>query len=117
MDAENIMALCIMSFVALIFIGNGISQYKSRKPVGFYTGEKPPKEEELTDVRAWNRAHGFMWSGYGILIIASWVSAVFVKNEVVSVVVTFTIIIGGLAGMIVGHHLLIKKYFVKHRQD
>jgi hypothetical protein len=31
-------------------IGIGVSQLKSRAPVGFYTGEKPPTEEELTDV-------------------------------------------------------------------
>ena len=50
---------------ALIMIGIGISQLKSRNPVGFYTGEKPPKKEQLSDVNAWNRKHGTMWIVYG----------------------------------------------------
>lgn len=116
MNVENIMALCIMSLVALIFMGIGISQFKSKVPVGFYTGEKPPKAEELIDVKGWNRGHGAMWCGYGVMIMISWLSAVFVEHETVSMVLTFVILIGGLLGMILGHHLLRKKYFVKkHR--
>lgn len=39
-----------MGIVSAIMIGIGISQIRSRDPVGFYSGEKPPKEDELIDV-------------------------------------------------------------------
>lgn len=114
MNAENVMALCIMSFVALIFIGIGISQYKSKEPVGFYSGEKPPKEEDLTDVRAWNRGHGAMWIRYGAMMIVAGVCGIVIKNETVCAVIMFVILIGGLVGMFVGHHKFVKLYLRKN---
>lgn len=113
MNAESIMALCIVCFVALIFVVLGICQYKSREPVGFYTGEKPPKEEELTDVKAWNKGHGILWGGYGVLMILAGCSAICLRNEILGAGITFMIIISGLIGIIVGHRLLVKKYMIK----
>lgn len=114
MNAENVMALCIISFVALIFIGIGISQYKSKEPVGFYSGEKPPREEDLTDVRAWNRGHGAMWIRYGVMMIAAGGCGIFIKNEALCAWITLVILIGGLIGMFVGHHKLVKMYLRKY---
>ena len=71
MNAENIFGFAIYALVALFMMGIGIVQIKSRKPVAFYSGEKPPKAEELTDVSAWNRKHGMMWLAYGIIILIS----------------------------------------------
>lgn len=59
----------IMCLTALIMIVIGMQQLKSRKPVGFYSGVKPPEEEELQDVKTWNRKHGIMWILYGCAII------------------------------------------------
>ena len=69
--AEIIIMFIIFGIVSLIMIGIGISQLRSTKPVGFYTGEKPPREDELTDVQAWNKKHGMMWVFYGIIIMIS----------------------------------------------
>ena len=55
---ENIVGLVIYLAVASVMIGIGISQLRSKKPVAFYSGEKPPGEEELSDVKAWNQKHG-----------------------------------------------------------
>lgn len=113
MNAENVITLCIMCLVALIFIGLGISQYRSKKPVGFYSGEKPPKKEELTDVKAWNRKHGVMWFGYGVMLILSGVLFLVVDNETVCMIIMFGIMIGGLIGLFVGDYWLRKKYLIK----
>ena len=57
--AEYIISLVIFSLVTIVMIIIGISQMRSKKPVGFYSGEKPPREEELSDVVAWNKKHGY----------------------------------------------------------
>ena len=67
--AEHIILFVILCLTAFIMIGIGISQLKSTRPVGFYTGVKPPEEKQLRDVRAWNRKHGIMWIVYGSAII------------------------------------------------
>ena len=51
MTASAIITLIIYLMVAAIMIGIGISQLGSSSPVGFYSGEKPPKEDELTNVQ------------------------------------------------------------------
>lgn len=43
-------------------------------PVGFYTGEEPLQESELTDVREWNRKHGNLWIAYGAVILLSYLA-------------------------------------------
>ena len=55
MTAENIIGFVIYALVALFMMGIGIVQLKSKDPVGFYSGEKPPKAENITDVKAWNK--------------------------------------------------------------
>ena len=45
--------LVISLLVSLIFIILGIRQYRAEKPVAINTGEKPPREDELTSVTEW----------------------------------------------------------------
>lgn len=64
----DFISLAIYGGVAALMIGIGISQLRSKKPVGFYSGVKPPREDELSDVGAWNKKHGIMWIIYGAII-------------------------------------------------
>lgn len=66
---ENIIAFVMFLFVSIIMIIIGVSQIKSKEPVGFYTGEKLPKKEQLLDMEVWNKKHGYMWIVYGFAII------------------------------------------------
>ena len=50
--AGTIISGVIFCVVALIMFGIGISQLRSKDPVGFYTGVKPPQKEQLSDVHA-----------------------------------------------------------------
>lgn len=54
----TIVYLVISLLVSLIFIILGISQYRAEKPVAINTGEKTPREDELTSVAEWNHRHG-----------------------------------------------------------
>ena len=109
--ADIILPAFIYAYVALIMIAIGIMQYKSKKPTGFYTGETPPKAEQLTDVTAWNHRHGRMWIVYGILIIISFLSGLLIPHEAVSALLPIVIILGALPVMILYHHKLKNKYF------
>lgn len=60
----EIIAFIVWTIVALFFVGIAISARKSKEPVGFFTGVKPP---EVTDVKAYNRAVstlGLWWRYY-----------------------------------------------------
>lgn len=82
MSTGYVIACIIYLITALIMIGIGISNLRSTTPVGFYSGEKPPKEEELTDVHIWNKRHGMMWILYGVTIMFSWLIGLFVGDSV-----------------------------------
>jgi len=72
MYGGEIIGCFIYGLVALIMIGIGIANLKSKKPVGFYSGEKPPTKDELTDWEEWNKKHGRMWIIYGCIIFISY---------------------------------------------
>lgn len=115
MTAENIISFVIYALVAAIMIGIGITQLKSKNPVGFYSGENPPKSEELTDVEAWNKKHGMMWIIYGIIILVSFFIGSIIGD---SVWVTIPLIGGLIVPVIVMiwyHNKLRDKYLKSQR--
>jgi len=109
--AENIIAFVIVLLASMIFIVIGISQIRSKEPVGFYTGEKPPKKEQLLDMGAWNKKHGCMWIVYGLSIIAAFIICLFVTTEIIAATILLCIIIGAFPVMILYHRHLKKMYY------
>lgn len=105
-----IISSVIYGLVALAMICIGISQLKSEKPVGFYTGEKPPSKDEISDVKQWNRKHGTMWIAYGIIIVISWICGCILGDDIVAVIPLMGGVIIPLGFMIWLHHRLIGKY-------
>lgn len=57
----------IMACVSLVFTIMGICFARKKEPVGFWTGQEFEKDE-ITDVIAYNRANGFMWIGFSVLL-------------------------------------------------
>ena len=110
--AGTVISGVIYGIVAIIMFGIGLSQLKSVEPVGFYSGEKPPQKEQLSDVRAWNKKHGTMWVIYGFCIVGSWICSVFIGDSIYSVIPLTAGILAPVIIMIKYHHSLIKKYFV-----
>ena len=103
----------IYGIVALIMFGIGISQLKSKDPVGFYSGEKNPKAEQLSDVNAWNKKHGIMWVIYGVCIVCTWICSAIIGDSIFSVIPMIAGILVPVIIMIIYHHKLVKKYFIK----
>ncbi len=102
----------IYFLVASVMFGIGISQLKSKDPVGFYTGEKPPEKEHLSDVYAWNKKHGTMWVIYGVCIVCSWICSAFIADSIFSAIPLSAGILAPIVIMIVYHHRLVKKYYI-----
>lgn len=113
MPAETVILLIIYILVALIMLTIGISQLKSKKPVGFYTGEKPPKPEDLTDVQAWNKKHGTMWVIYGIIIVLSALAGIPFLDSLWSMISMTGGVVVPLIFMVWYHHRLIRQYLKK----
>ena len=114
MTASDVIIFVIYLVVAAIMVGIGISQLKSLSPVGFYTGERPPKEDELTDVQVWNKKHGMMWMIYGIIIISSYFGGLGLGYLTGDSILFIIPLCGGTIVPIIVmcwyHHKLIKKY-------
>ena len=112
--AEYIIYCVIRCLIALIMIGIGMSQLKSRKPVGFYTGVKPPEEKELRDVKIWNRKHGIMWILYGCAIIGGglvrMIVSMFGGDNVFLTIAELVVVIGGIFVMMWYHTRLERLY-------
>lgn len=111
MTAEFWIGLGIYAYVAAIMVAMGISQLKKKTPVGFWSGEKPPKANELSNVRAYNRNHGLMWICYGIGMLAVYFIGIFV-NVGIAVIMTSVEICGGIVIMIALH----QKWYYRYRQ-
>ena len=99
--------------VALIMFGIGITQIRSKDPVGFYSGIKPPTREELTDVDAWNKKHGTMYIAYGICIVSSWICGLVIGDSIYSVIPYTVGLLVPIIIMVIYHHRLVKKYKTK----
>ena len=111
MNAGLIISGIIFGLCALLMFGIGISQLKSKDPVGFYSGIEPPSREQLSDVDAWNKKHGAMWIIYGVCIIASWIIGLFMGDSVYTVIPYTVGLIVPIVFMVIYHHKLVKRYF------
>ncbi len=98
-----------LGFCALVMIVIGVRQMKSETPVGFYTGARAIKPEEITDIPAWNRKHGIMWIVVGSLFVAVWVVGLF-ADGMVSLILMIAVTVLCIPGLLLYHHLLTKRY-------
>ena len=111
MNAGMIISGAIFGLCALVMFGIGISQLKSKEPVGFYSGIEPPAREQLSDVDAWNKKHGTMWIIYGVCIVASWIVGLIFGDSVYAVIPYTVGLIVPIVFMVIYHHKLVKRYF------
>lgn len=111
------MAEAIFSSVVLL-IGTspiiilGMVQYRSKDPVGFWAGKKPPRKEEITDVRAYNRKHGLMWILYGAGLIVCYVCGM-PFGGLAAAYLCMAEVMGGILIMIAYHNRLNRMYYRK----
>ena len=112
MTAEVIISSVILLVSTAPVIMIGIVQYRSKDPVGFWSGKKPPQKEQITDVKAYNQKHGLMWILLGVGFILCFVCGLLFGGIIAGclcMIETF----GGIFAMIVYHEKLNRMYYKK----
>ena len=69
---EIIIWLITLIPCSLLFTGIGIYAWRREKPMWFWSGSTV-REEEITDVKAYNRENGIMWICYSLVF---WISTI-----------------------------------------
>ena len=113
----TIIYLVISLLVSLVFIILGIRQYWAEKPVTINTGEKPPREEELTSVAEWNHRHGrnFIIFGCALFITLS-VFVYFIEkldSVVLQTVILIIVLFAEIAWVVLEDKMMKKKMMKK----
>ena len=102
-----IMGFVIWSIVFAIMLGIGIWSYRSEKPVGFFTGTKPP---EVKDAKKYNHAVGILWFSYAVLLELFGIPFLFLEQNSAGFIPVYlgTIVIS--IGLMVGYVVIEKKH-------
>ena len=93
-----IVAFVIWSVVAMVFVGIGVSCRKSKEPVGFFTGVKPPA---VKDVKQYNKAVSRLWIVFAVLLEMLGVPFLFAyQNSPVFIIVMLGVMVLVIALMV-----------------
>ena len=78
--------------IGIFFTCFGIYAWKRKKPMWFWSG-KEVKENEISDIPAYNRANGIMWLGFSAVF---WLGAVLgiLNLEAAGIVVAVGTVVG-----------------------
>ncbi|MCD7837093.1 MAG: hypothetical protein LUG83_10740 [Lachnospiraceae bacterium] len=109
---EIVFETVVCSICAAPMIIIGIIQYLSKSPVGFYSGQEPPKKEQIRDIRAYNHRHGLMWILYGAGFIFCFIVGYLFGGEAPAILAGIECF-AGLPIMMAYHHKLENKYLIK----
>ena len=92
---------------SLLFTGIGIYAWRREKPMWFFSGSTV-KEEEITDVKAYNRENGIMWICYSAIF---WISTVlgFWSAAAAGIVLMVGCVAGSLL-LVAAYNRIYKKY-------
>jgi hypothetical protein len=107
--AETIITIVILIICSFPLCVLGIMQYRSKEPVGFWSGRKPPQKEQVTDVKAYNQKHGIMWIIYGAGLYISFFLGMPFGGYIPAITMSIECI-GGILVMIWYHNKLDQKY-------
>lgn len=110
--AETIICVVILMICAVPLIILGIVQYRSKDPVGFWSGQKPPVREQITDIKAYNQKHGLMWIIYGAGFLLCFICGLPFGGSIAEYLCMVEII-GGIPVMAMYHNKLNRMYFRK----
>ncbi len=113
--AEILFSIVVLVISTSPLIILGIVQYRSKEPVGFWAGKKPPRKEEITDVGAYNRKHGLMWILYGAGLIGCFLCGM-PFGGLVAAYLCMAEVMGGIFIMAAYHNRLNRMYYRK-RED
>ena len=104
---ERFVWLMIMIPLAIFFTGIGVFAWRRKKPMWFWSGSEV-KEDEITDIPAYNRANGLMWIAFSGIF---WISAVLgIFRQKTAGVIMAAGVLAGIPVLIIAYSRIYKKY-------
>ncbi len=104
----TIMFICFGIFIIFLIIG--IMAIKSEKPVGIYSNIKAPQANIITDVKAYNRACGILFIGYGVVFGLTGGTSFFLSEKTVGMLLGVIAFFGAIGLMIIYECVIAEKY-------
>ena len=104
---EIVIWLVITVPCSLLFTSIGIYALRREKPMWFWSGSSV-REEEITDVKAYNRENGIMWICYSVVF---WISTVMgIWNVSTAGIVLAAGCLGGIPLLVIAYNRIYKKW-------
>ena len=105
---SNLYFLIIMVPTSLLFTSIGIYAWRRKKPMWFWAGDTV-SEDEITDVRAYNRANGITWLCFSLPL---WIGTIVVvcQNIILGTNIMLVDATVGLVLMMIAYTFIRKKY-------
>lgn len=98
----------IVWICALAFIAIGIYALKRKTPMHFWSGTTV-KPEEISDVKAYNKANGIMWILYGFTFILGGIFSLLFNTNIGGIIVAISSTLGLIILMLV-YRRIYQKY-------
>ena len=104
---EKVIWLVITIPCSLLFTGIGIYAWRRTKPIWFWSGSSV-REEEITNVKAYNRENGIMWICYSAVF---WISTIMgIRSVSIAGIVLAVGCLGGLPFLVIAYNRIYRKY-------
>ena len=100
-------AFVIWTLCVLIFLGIGIFDWRAQKPVGFYSGIKPP---QVSDVKKYNHAVAVLWIVSAVLMELMALPFLFGRQKSLVFLVPVLGTVAIVLAMPVVYNRILKKY-------
>lgn len=108
--SENMVGFIIWAVVGLVIMGIGVSDFFSKKAVGFWANINV---EKVTDVKKYNCAVGILFIVYGLIFILLGTPMLNKQNSVLILFSVLGIMFETIVMMVVYTQVIAKKYVVK----
>lgn len=104
---ENLISAICIWICSAIFGGVALWAFKRKSPMHFWSGSTV-KKEEISDIPAYNRANGWMWTVYALCMFLTGIMSLFYlkTSAILLVVLSFP----GLILLIFVYYYIYKKY-------
>ncbi|MBR3357006.1 MAG: hypothetical protein IKG46_04175 [Solobacterium sp.] len=106
----NIVFMCIIIPVAVLFTALGIYAWKRTEPMWFWSGSSI-SADEIADVKAYNRANGIMWLAFSMTFWISILLALFqVKYAGIFMIIA---VVGGGICLPIAYTRILDRYQIR----
>ena len=99
--------LIIMIPCSALLTGIGIYAWRRNKPMWFWSGSTV-KEEDISDVSAYNRANGIMWIAFSMLFWACTIVGIW--NMKIAGILMMVVCVAGSLMLVVAYQKIYQKY-------